>query len=433
MAQQYSQERQQEEQRRLGDHTIPPLSNDSPLQHNAYSMDQPFPSIRSNPIAIVRNDQAARHADTSDDDVDDDDDDSVIDVEMDARNIASRNAARSLPSRLLRAPMLGSVPANDDYISYHNMLPPPMNLAEQHASSTTTPAARSVSHISYGSLRESNLQKRFLDGPSSYRDKRTGAIQRMNPQVRFQEPVSSTPSSLSIGERILQSRKKKGTSKTAEESSKLTSSLAAMLKDSDATDEPDPSPAQPVFANSAFYDDSEEANNNAMYQLSTSLTGLEVLQSCFRSGTSRAASAARMESRSLKEELHSKAKGDTLLEELDELPRDSMGNNALLSRSYSDPTPHLQHNRHRVQMLSTRSPMLNSQGHLLPPMNERAAADQTLRLPGQLMASNPTTFGTNAYQATFATPQPEPMETLPANENDGPNPDTEAAFDMDLE
>src|SRR3569832_918385 len=106
----------------------------------------PYPSSyqlpRSNPIAIRRNrtnnTSNLSHIDTSDEDDDEEDDfdkqddillgeDGVLDVERDARKLASRrNNSQSLPSRLLRAPFLGSVPINDDYLMYQNMLPPPM-------------------------------------------------------------------------------------------------------------------------------------------------------------------------------------------------------------------------------------------------------------------------------------------------------------------
>jgi hypothetical protein len=281
------------------------------------------PAMRSTPIAIVRDksSHSDRHPDTSDDD-------DSVDVEFDAKEIADRNTSRSLPVRLLRAPFLGSVPSNEDYISYQNMLPPPMELSEQPAAGGQLSADQGTS---YGSLRDSNVRGRFLDGPSSYRDKGTGDIRSIQHRVRFRDNStisSSAPShSISIGERIMRSRKMQAKNEVDKPSEERTSSLSAMLESTDDSGIIDPDlPNQSLGVSTmklpasqlptAFYDDDSE-DRLSSNMLSTSLTGLEVLQRGARFGSVQEGAS------------------DDYSDAPTAIPRDSNNNFAMMSRSLS--------------------------------------------------------------------------------------------------
>jgi hypothetical protein len=158
--------------------------------------------------------------------------------------------------------------------------PPPMTLPENMESYTA---------LTYGSLRESHLEGKFLDGPSSYRD-RSGQIHelRHNQRVNFdasatsynlatllppQNTMSLHPNApmekFSLGDRILA-----GTS--AAKKSPSTSTLANMMKDAPTATTFQPSvasfPAQPGV------NDRYDPNDESSGALSTSLTALEILQ-----------------------------------------------------------------------------------------------------------------------------------------------------------
>ena len=348
---------------------------------------------RSSPIAIQRNKTSGDDAggrggvvdtssdeegdddnhrnglDEGDDDDDDDDDEydnGIVDVERDAVRLGLRKkntsgvTARSLPSRLLKAPLLGSVPTNEDYLSYRSIpataLPPPMTLNDPSLPSSsslllsgmvspdgTSTGARGGATASYGSLRESNLRGRFFDGPSSYRDGRTGDIRRVGQRVvRFhelqQQATSASSSStttegdgtnrLSIRDRMKQAREQRNrgnnddlTKRTDQPTNnkKPTSSLAAMFDDntnrvgvdssSSATTAAtaaadkggggggDDNPKIEYSATTAFRPASFHDSTSPFYEtnhhmgavpsgaLSTSLTGLEILQRGLRLAT----------------------------------------------------------------------------------------------------------------------------------------------------
>jgi len=127
---------------------------------------------------------------------------------------------------------------------------PPITLTERGQESASP---------SYGSLRESQLAGRFLDGPSSYRDKSSGQIKKWHTQkVRFQSSPSdgSTP-----GERMqeLRDQQQQGAHSSKDEPS----SLSAIMS----------SQAAPQ---SSFVDHEYSLHQEDV--LSTSLTGLELLQ-----------------------------------------------------------------------------------------------------------------------------------------------------------
>jgi hypothetical protein len=213
-----------------------------PSNHNNNSADTI--TSRQNRNHLLRQQADLASSDDDDDYVndndgndDDDDDDSVVDVERDAMKLratrrlgdvlnqhtsssATTTTSRSLPSRLLRAPRLSFIPTRDvDVARWMNedndlgpetILPPPMALADvetQMASSfssaravpsrsksssllpQTSSAATTLSSYgatAYGSLRESHLRGRFLDGPQSYRDSTTGDLKRIVQQEQQQ-------------------------------------------------------------------------------------------------------------------------------------------------------------------------------------------------------------------------------------------------------
>ena len=355
----------------------------SSRQQQQESTSQDFPhqrlhsgAARSSPIAIRRNDTESSHqSDTSDDEGEGDDF-----VERDAIRLGN---ATSLPSRLLRAPFLGSVPTNEDNISYHNMLPPSSINTEQ--SDTTT---------SYGSLRDSHLRGRFLDGPSSYRDKRTGNVRRIQHRVRFRDNATTTDNTMmSIGERIQQSTRQQ---QKVQESKEPTSSLAAMLEGTEESTENNLEQQPSAAASIPFSNEDDTVSQLPANMLSTSLTGLEVLQRGLRL---------------------SEQQGDNVVDfEQDELPRDASGNNALLSRSFSDPT--LQLRRLSVDQRISPQPFNHHSPSLLSP--------PTQPLPPAL--GNPA----GAYHASFQQQQLDlSRQEIPSEEPSDHNPDTEGAFGMD--
>lgn len=372
---------------------------------------------RSTPIAIARGVSGAQeHPDTSDDD---DDIDSVIDVELDALKIsgADGDTSRSLPGRLLRAPFLGSVPSNEERVSYHNMLPPAMAMPEQ-----PTAAAGGLAPVdsgqSYGSLRDSHMRGRFLDGPSSYRDKRTGDIRSVQHRVRFRDNTtiaSSAPShSISIGERIMLSRKRQ-TKKGAENSNEdRASSLSAMLEGTDDGDTASAASggqqAQMLLAPigvplnqepSTFYEEDRESQYSSN-MLSTSLTGLEVLQRAVRFEPDPKDVAN---------------DGEQWDRRHTELPRDANGHNSLLSRSLSDPITHL---RHANFALDSNSPALRreclAQPRSPPSFALSGTTEAVLASTHQQFAFPPTNFQQGGEQS-------EAMDD---------NPDMEGAFELDI-
>jgi hypothetical protein len=414
---------------------------------------------RSSPIAIVRPRNDAADPDTSDDedtsddaadpDTSDDEEDYkhtndntgtgtarsfVADVEGDAVRIglasrrhnhpASHHMAHSLPTRLLCAPRLGSV--TQDYARYRQIpstaLPPAMTLHEASASGLSgvlLPSSHNnndTNHsvlrttTSYGSLRESNQRGTFLDGPSSYRDSRTGDIRSLQ-RVRFQPPAAADDASegLSIRDRIQQARDRQhppeSASSTTSAPPKPTSSLAAMFDDDDAAPRGNVASSLPTshflshdtHSLTTFYN-TDGASARPSGALSTSLTGLEILQ---RGGLARGSLA-------------------TIQDEEEVLPRTLLlGHNALLSRSLSDPRGAVQTN---PSLLSTAR---------MPPLQ--------LGENGHLAAAPPTSFLAAALQQQQQQ-QPPPFSQAATNLFSSEvadlrlaDPDTEGAFEMDME
>lgn len=380
---------------------------------------------RSNPIAIVRN---SPYSDSSDGELDGDDT-STIDLELDALNIATEKEERmlssSLPSHLLRAPRLTALSdkqsENKPSIQYPTMLPPAMASAENPlgASGLSGVAFGTEDRTSYGSLRDSNSRGRFLDGPSSYRDKNTGDIRVLEHRVRFrdgQNMAQSLPASMSIGERIMQSRLKKKENTQSQDKPQPTSSLSALMDAS--IDDHKPSPVQqregtmqqPKNRTVTFYDE-EYSRSLPDNMLSTSLTALEVLQAGF-GGKSAKHSSTDSDTCGSAQPDHSRA-----FEKLDELPRDAFGNNAILSRSLSDPTP---------EHLSS------------PALRARPSPNHHTHIPGSNGTIPPlhlATFQNSRPEAIYAPPVSHPLGPLPMQlplSHDS-NPDAECGFDLDME
>jgi hypothetical protein len=188
-----------------------------------------------------------------------------------------------------------------------------------------------------------------------------------------------------------------------------------------------------------FYDNENEVIERS--DLSTSLTGLEVLQSLRTSNTA-------LLQRSTTE--RNPEAGN-----LQELPRDCLGHNALLSRSFSDPTPNFKRAMPRTSIMyperSDASPVRNTS-----PVGLTSAAlaanrgghnDYVISLSGGRSfpiesvdsstgapaAEGPISLASTA--ATFSHIYGEPV--VPAHVSDpsmeDTNPDIEGAFVMDLE
>jgi hypothetical protein len=251
---------------------------------------------QSRPIAIVRPESrstvnfAESDHDSTDDDLDE--------------NITIPTQHHSLPSRLLRAPFLGSIPTSDEYLRQRNLMPPPMRLSDNDddVADEADPIVKNSARwgLSYGSLRESHSQGRFLEAPLSLLDdrRRTGTSNGGNIPVQ---------SGLSIGERIQQQRKlqqmlqSKSNSNGANSSSsdscthaavsskEQISTLAAMMEASSMTDRRQEQVqlanshggGDVSFSSSRFVHhptdrgDGDEATE--LVVLSSSLTGLQVL------------------------------------------------------------------------------------------------------------------------------------------------------------
>jgi hypothetical protein len=249
------------------------------------------------------------------------------------------SSTRSIPSRLLRAPYLGAIRPTFDELDSINlntndsriMLPPP-------AASTDNSEQAHVEAIAYGSLRDSHNRGRFLDGPCTYRDPITGDIRRLAHRAGYRDQSSKrdsnsdpVPSSLpnyalSIADRIQLSRRLQQQShleqldsamaisgesnsretsdaaaSTSNQPTPTTSSLSLILQQStptmNNTSHPPyqpPAVMEPLDLPSSRWSTMKESQNNlgrtpTFYDhelrqsshsevLSTSLTGLEILQ-----------------------------------------------------------------------------------------------------------------------------------------------------------
>eukprot|EP00429_Kryptoperidinium_foliaceum_P001859 CAMPEP_0176017202 /NCGR_PEP_ID=MMETSP0120_2-20121206/8243_1 /TAXON_ID=160619 /ORGANISM="Kryptoperidinium foliaceum, Strain CCMP 1326" /LENGTH=263 /DNA_ID=CAMNT_0017350219 /DNA_START=29 /DNA_END=817 /DNA_ORIENTATION=+ len=196
-------------------HLPGPRSSSSPLDQAA--------KRRSSPIAIARSSDE-RSIEAGGIDSDDDDEDSVIDVvERDAIRLRRKYGEKAvataasyhpgmteatsssiLSKTLLKAPYLGSLSRSENFLS---SLPPMSLSTDDRYNYDDEPP---VEIRSYGSLRESHQRGKFLDGPSSYREPRSGQIRRLDYRTRQGAGLSqSHQPTVSIGERIQQAQKLK--------------------------------------------------------------------------------------------------------------------------------------------------------------------------------------------------------------------------------
>ena len=442
---------------------------------------------RSSPIAIIRNplnENIPFRPGISDDE----DEDSSVDVERDALKLKAKygsnvmavslNKADSMVSKvLLRAPYLGSLPQSDTFRT-HDM--PPMSLTEggrfdyYHNESGSAAAARSGYVQSYGSLRESHQQGLFLDGPASYRDVRSGQIRRLDHRRRFSH--CSSPPGISIGERMQQSRKLKELEKqkhgekapTGPGKSAGTSSLSVMMdevskneSDQSATktslverstsEEPNLSTnwacpqSTPLlhmgtqnFPRSGGIDEDVDMQQRRM--MSTSLTGLELLMTSKKLAVPAAARnehggevvgnfAQMVPPLSLATHNNGQVNPGNSCD-----PPDGHHFQAL-SRSMSDPTPHLhnpavvaamamKHNLHSATRQLQQSHHNHQSVQSSPGWSPYAAS----QMPSVTAPMVPLPPSISEQQATTGTYNATPIQLTSDH-----NPEIDGAFDMDLE
>lgn len=408
---------------------------------------------KSSPIAIIRshNRGLPGHNDPPQGSSDDDDDDSIIDVELDALKLQEKygeKIAASCPGEkkvsvsLLKAPYLGSMSRSEIFLSL-----PPMNLS---MGSVEEPLMDI--HDGYGSLRDSHQKGKFLDGPASYRDGRSGQIKRLDHRVRFH--ASSAQPSISIGERIQQARKNKEIQKKKEQDKKepaTTSSLSAMMdqvvrKSDDTTDGSEKSThhvhesAAPDGAAGAFGDlknfgagDEDEPN-----MMSTSLTGIEVLMAanrCIPPPPSRLAQSyapPRYNSFLLQPPaatMMMKSAGDH------QTAGDYHPHVKPLSRSLSDPTLHM-HNPNTLELSQQQLLQVPARPGWTPygPGVDRSSMSLGADHPPSSLLSGGLPSHRHADPPNMAYHHSSPVD-IPYHLASSPdhNPDTEAAFDMDME
>lgn len=229
---------------------------------------------QSKPIAIKR---FENHA-PLDNRAQDEDDDALENAED---RVPFSMYHQSLPARLLHAPLLGAVRNNNDYLIQQISLPPPMSLLDQDDD-----GKMDMYPGNYGSLRDSHMHGRFLNGANStYRDQTTTSAYRSqnisslgSVSVGIRDPVQN---GLSIGERIQRQRRVKEKVGNTNGLDHI-SSLAALMESSALSDGNHGSPVHTAATelNGSNLQDltSEAAVRNDIEMMSTSLTGLQILQ-----------------------------------------------------------------------------------------------------------------------------------------------------------
>jgi hypothetical protein len=415
---------------------------------------------KSSPIAIIRshNRGLPGHNDPPRGSDDDDDDDSSIDVELDALKLQEKygetiSDEKKVSASLLKAPYLGSMLSrSENYISV-----PPISLT---MGSMVEPLMEINDGHGYGSLRDSHQKGTFLDGPASYRDGQSGQIKRLDHRVRFH--ASSAQPSISIGERIQQARKNKEIQMQKEQDKKepTTSSLSAMMdqviQKSDATTDHSKRPTQvhesfpaPYVASRGFGDlknfgagDEDERN-----MLSTSLTGIEVLMAANRLRPPPGSLAQSYAAPSYNSFLLQPPANMVTATGDDQTTGDYRPHFNPLSRTLSDPTPHM-HNPNRSPGLGgalqlSQQQQQQQQQHLqVParpgwtpygPMVDPPSMSLTSDHPPSSLLSGGLASHHHHHPPTMAyhsSPVDIPYHLTSPSDH---NPDTDAAFDMDME
>jgi hypothetical protein len=204
-----------------------------------------------------------------------------------------------------------------------------------------------------------------------------------------------------------------------------TSSLSALMEASNNKG-PDAESAAcldsgaPKPKTATFYDEEMEIQL-PQNMLSTSLTGLEVLQAGLRNAASLASSPP--------SSIASPAPFGLL--DADELPRDANGNNSILPRSFSDPMPQ-NLNAGRPAIPGLASPAL-----LIPPRNSSTGNFQQLphfdlNAPGPARTTRgPALAGEPLVAPHHLQASIKPEDALsPSSDH---NPDTDCVFDFEME
>jgi hypothetical protein len=399
----------------------------------APSTDQlPTTQTRSNPIAIARlapekvNDTIGFEAgtDADDDDDDDDDDDAGIDVvERDAIQLRKKygssivaasssyhvgmaNESSSKPlGSLLKAPFLGSLSKSETRL---NSLPPISLAGESTIYNYDEEPQTEIT--SYGSLRESHQRGKFLDGPSSYREPRSGQVRRLDRnRLPFGLSQSHQPT-ISIAERIQQNQIRNSNSKQRTDATNKPvtekSGLAILL--AKASTEPVSEPLQEKLqlpSNivtgeishrlSGFGGEEEEAYDkfDPPTMMSTSMTAFEVLHSASQTRN---------------------------------VPKPEIHEHSFqpLARSMSDPTPHLQ----RSPMLSPSLMQLNS------PVGAELGSMASTALSAE--GGAPPLWPGSPFMASMAGGNGSLLlntGATPFSPYEAHDPDMDEAFDMEME
>jgi hypothetical protein len=244
----------------------------------------------------------------------------------------------------------------------------------------------------------------------------------------------------------MQGRKRQDESQSSKDEHPPLSSLATMLEAATIEhvslgDEHETAretqPPHDLDACEALYDDAyKEIERSA---LSTSLTGLELLQSLRKDN-------AALSQRSTMEAC-SRARN------LEALRRDSLGHNALLSRSFSDPAPNLKRAMQRNSIicserndaklvkkgsaigLTSAGVVVNLEGRnamATPLSGDRSLLNESVESSTEaLFAEGSVPLATAA--AAYFQIYDEPIATTRDPSTEEPNPDIEGAFVMDLE
>lgn len=415
---------------------------------------------RSTPIAITRPSSQRASAPSSGFETDDDDD-SVIDiVERDAIRLRRKYGDKVVPTAasyqpgmtdntpgsMLKAPYLGSLSKSENFL----MSLPPISLSdEKDMYKYNEDPPNEIG--SYGSLRESHQRGKFLDGPSSYREPRSGQIRRLDHRGRYPVPGAGLSislqdnNSLSIGERIQAAQKQKK-DETSDGEAAGTSTLSMMLneasKNPDSLQDETTSeleqftlPSSTIsgvaaYERSAFGEEDLEAYDkyDPPTMMSTSLTAFEVLHSASKdmagyehNHTQRFVQRKQAQYKAAASTFgNSGLPSEAVIREQRFQP---------LSRSLSDPTPH------HLQRSPMLSPSLQQQLH------SPGGPTALLCTPGTPGSIATAYWPHHPYAGMVLDPSATMVQQHASLANDTAttpdqllhNPDTDAAFDMDME
>ena len=234
--------------------------------------------LRSAPIAI------RRRGSTTPNQLDSDDDEEELCQSMDTLRLTTTNLlVGSLPTKQRgfvskkTHTISSSMPAAPRLSSRNATVPP----TKSPLLPRTTLSSQPTEGISYGSLRESQLEGRFLDGPASYRDRGSGEIRRLMGPSSLQASNKNErdfkggfPASWQTPGERMQSTVASSTTPDKK------SMLGDMMKDDSA--EHRSNPTRELFGSfgshymqSTLHDRNFDDESSSM--LSTSLTGLELL------------------------------------------------------------------------------------------------------------------------------------------------------------